>query len=332
MKNETPFVDLLFKELEKRRKQHHELQFYTIQGMTGAYRLSMAKRFSLDGVIAEQARSEFSDAVFEINGLQNPKKWRDRVNHLIDVTVPPFEHTWIDAEWINRAEHEINDNGMLGFLIHRTPKTFLVEVAVEATTETDGRRAGPMPFSFLIATDPLFDVKGTLGDGWRPFMVAHLELPRVYYKIAGGPNHPGNKNWQSLGNIFLPTLLGVLVLMNVVPTVKTDVKPKGSHLVNSRIKPFFSKTKITLELPHRMVQKSFNSVASGRGPVRRHQVRGHFRHYVGERGELLRRVWIKDHCRGDASVGWVRQDHEVIHGDRPATINPTVYMTPRNRS
>lgn len=334
MKTETPFVDLLFKELERRRKSHHELQFFTIQGMTGAQRLSMAHRFSLDGQIAEQARAEFDQAVFEINGFDHPAKWRDRVNHLIDVTVPPFEHTWIDCHWVNKTngEHPVKDDGMLGFLLHRTPKSFLIEVAVEATTDDHGRRAGPMPFTFMVATDPTFDVQAALGDGWKAFQVAKMDMPRVFYKVAGGLTHPGNRNWQQLGNLFLPTVLGVLVLMNVVPTVKTDVRPKGSHLVNSRIKPFFTKTKITLELPQKMVQKSFNSVASGRGPVRRHQVRGHFRNYVGERGELLRRVWIKDHCRGDASVGWVRQDHEVIAGDRPATINPTVFMTPRETS
>jgi len=44
--------------------------------------------------------------------------------------------------------------------------------------------------------------------------------------------------------------------------------------------------------------------------MRRHRVRGHFR-VIKRDGADDKRTWVKDHLRGEGSLGWVNQDYLV---------------------
>jgi hypothetical protein len=324
------FADECYKEAVRRERHNHRLQMHTIENMTPIMRLDRAHKFNLSWEIAEAARDAFYEGLAKTHNTD----WTPFMR-LLDVTVPPFEHTWIDMpmKWTSAEKHQVSDDGLIGFLLHRTPKSYVVDICVCAEADGFGDRAGSLPVAFLIAPNghdlPFID-SGT----WKEYVLFSPDrtkkavVPRVWYRFRGAEKRDADVLDKFL-NTFLSLLIGCLALINVAPTIKETYRPKGSSLVRGKIKPYFSKTKITLELPHKRVSSIMRGVATGRGSPRRHSVRGHFRHYVGESGELLRRTWIRDHHRGDGTIGWVRQDHEVVAKGHHVQINPLVFEEPR---
>ena len=45
--------------------------------------------------------------------------------------------------------------------------------------------------------------------------------------------------------------------------------------------------------------------------MRQHDVAGHWRHYKDEHGYILKSVYIKEHKRGDPSLGVITKDYVV---------------------
>lgn len=134
---------------------------------------------------------------------------------------------------------------------------------------------------------------------WYPQLIKdplyREQVLKMSFKLVTG-------NWG-----FARFYLTVLALINQSFT-RTVYRPsQGAILYRSKRLPYLGYNDITIEVPNkrtivRYVRKFLDIMIRKRA----HKVRGHWRHYkTGER------VWIDEHQRGDASLGYVQHDYEV---------------------
>jgi hypothetical protein len=104
-------------------------------------------------------------------------------------------------------------------------------------------------------------------------------------------------------------LWSLLATINDLPTSMTVVRPSKGYISRGSYRKFSEHTVISLTVPakrYAAVAKRAIAVARRRG----HQVRGHWRKDRWHAGE---RIWIREHVRGDASLGFVLHDYGVTH-------------------
>jgi|TARA_R100000482_G_scaffold31773_1_gene10333 hypothetical protein len=83
--------------------------------------------------------------------------------------------------------------------------------------------------------------------------------------------------------------------------LKKEITPHDSHV---RVKLTLPKTKGRVIMPKEPKRTEFAG-------VRQHDVAGHWRHYKDEHGYILKSVYIKEHKRGDPSLGVITKDYVV---------------------
>jgi hypothetical protein len=116
-------------------------------------------------------------------------------------------------------------------------------------------------------------------------------------------------------------VFGLLLALGSLPTIDHTIvridNPNEQPVAEPRkvgdktILPFAYRT-VTLRIPrlrdpNKVVQRVLEGIRK-----RRHGVRGHWRNYRDAQGNVVRRVWVNDHERGDASLGRVEHDYRVI--------------------
>jgi hypothetical protein len=146
--------------------------------------------------------------------------------------------------------------------------------------------------------------------------IAELDIPQVGFEFT-------NDNPGLPAKIILDTVKerlgemrhvwGLLASINDIPVSLQHAQPSKGFVARGQYRKFLSHTIINLVLP------------KGRDPVRlartivemarrrAHQVRGHWRRDWRHEGE---RIWIKEHQRGDASLGFVLHDYNVTHEEK----------------
>lgn len=135
---------------------------------------------------------------------------------------------------------------------------------------------------------------------------------------------------------MLRYLFALLATINDLPISVTEVRSAKGFVARGRYRKFLSHSVITLRVP----EKRFRALARRSVAMlrrRAHQVRGHWRldwRFPGARGCdhqwtpmqsnetdarqecricKARRMWITEHQRGDASLGFVVHDYSVTH-------------------
>jgi hypothetical protein len=104
-------------------------------------------------------------------------------------------------------------------------------------------------------------------------------------------------------------LWSLLATLNDLPTTQAEIKSDKGYLSRGSYKRFCDHTVISLTVPakrYALVAKRAIAIARRRG----HQVRGHFRINRWHPGE---RIWVREHTRGDTSLGFVLHDYTVSH-------------------
>jgi hypothetical protein len=104
-------------------------------------------------------------------------------------------------------------------------------------------------------------------------------------------------------------LWSLLATLNDLPTSLAEIRPDRGYVSRGTYKKFSRHTVISLTVPtkrYRTVAKRAIAIARRCG----HQVRGHFRRDRFHPGE---RIWIREHVRGDTSLGFVIHDYTVNH-------------------
>lgn len=134
------------------------------------------------------------------------------------------------------------------------------------------------------------------------------------------------------GDLML--LVSLLAAINYVPIRYRHCVPTGTYRRRFKNIPFMDYREVTIEAGslriEQMVDRELEKAEKAH--KRAHEVRGHWRHWItAERcvpydlhrweGETVkqecarcrtRRSWIETHVRGDASLGWVKHDYEVV--------------------
>lgn len=102
-------------------------------------------------------------------------------------------------------------------------------------------------------------------------------------------------------------LWALLATINQLPVSRSDIVASKGYVARGRYRKFLNHTVIKLTIP----TERFKRVAAQSMVIirrRAHQVRGHWRKDYRHPGG---RLWIKEHQRGDASLGFVTHDYEV---------------------
>lgn len=104
-------------------------------------------------------------------------------------------------------------------------------------------------------------------------------------------------------------LWALLATINDLPTKVEAVVASRGFVAKGRYRKFVDHSFITLNIPAKTYKK-VAAKAIHAAKRRAHQVRGHWRKNWRKPGE---RMWIKEHERGDASLGFVLHDYKVTH-------------------
>jgi hypothetical protein len=102
-------------------------------------------------------------------------------------------------------------------------------------------------------------------------------------------------------------LLGLLATINELPVEFKHVTTSKGFMAKGNYRRFLDHSVITLKVPQtRYMALARKAVIAMR--KRAHQVRGHWREDWRHPGQ---KIWIKEHQRGDASLGFVLHDYDV---------------------
>lgn len=104
----------------------------------------------------------------------------------------------------------------------------------------------------------------------------------------------------------------LLAAINDTPTTFDEVRPSKGYIARGQYRKFLEHTVIRLKIPGRYTLQTLARHVSRVARRRAHQVRGHWRENWRKPGEKL---WIKEHQRGDASLGFVTHDYSVEKGE-----------------
>jgi hypothetical protein len=105
-------------------------------------------------------------------------------------------------------------------------------------------------------------------------------------------------------------LWSLLAAINDVPTGYEAVRPQRGYIAKGVYKKYLEHSIIRLKVPHKIPLRLLAKRAIAIARRRAHMVRGHWRRNYRKPGE---RIWIKEHQRGSAELGFVTHDYSVEH-------------------
>lgn len=285
------------------------------------------------------------DAVIEAGNAQ-PNVIQKR----LPLAMLPFDTTWIEFDTRVRLQTQSRlgtsgppekDQYRMGYLLERGAAEQPAWTAMSFVQTTD-KRVSPslIQHGFRLPLPPQMsevdDKEGPyeLGRkawGWvGPFPedFEHLlwTVPTDLWCVYGqGSNSRGREFWadavlgaanEQKGDArFLVTLLAVI---NHTPIEYKEVQARGSHQVRFRNVPFLDHSVIKIHAGRKnvvyLIDKTLKKAYQAHARHRAHEVRGH--HRVLHKGlPNERTTWVKEHTRGDASLGWVKQTWSVQLSD-----------------
>jgi hypothetical protein len=243
-------------------------------------------------------------------------------------------------EWLHSLAESGKDSTRMGWLLQQHPQ---IETAFRMTTFADygdddahmqpfdlvwvtDDGTPPWPEDVVPAEDPSDMTTAALG------MVYAKEAELAYYKPEGFHGVSIRKNAlaqlalemdarsagknqtdvirQRLahGSEELRKALTLLAAINDVPIGIKHVELSRGFFAQGRYRKFLDHNVITITLPKGRDPYKVARDVIARARRRAHQVRGHWRRDWRHEGL---RIWIKEHQRGDASLGFVTHDYRV---------------------
>lgn len=248
-----------------------------------------------------------------------------------------------------------NEPAKFGWLLRQHPRVETSFLCIEmraATHEIYQDRAfvHPVSMAWSSTDDPVawrpFDIEGTTSE----FVVGieGYKSSQVHWSSAfetGGaavdflramepPPHERGPGWESYVLPRLPVrdVWALLATINDLPIKIEHVEPSKGYIARGSYKKFLSHSIIHLTVPETHYRKLALKM-SALLRRRAHQVRGHWRkdwriplskvcqHDFDERMICRRchghQIWVHEHQRGDASIGFITHDYE-LHKERKA--------------
>lgn len=172
-------------------------------------------------------------------------------------------------------------------------------------------------------------LENSINIGWEPMAY------QIYKENHGHTNEIQkqyiNSAVEARGDIRLLTTM--LALINEVPIVETPSETKGSFSgAGGTIRRYLMNKTVRINIPARKPVKQIRRLLGVKikSHKARHEVRGHWRTIIHKDDHIrkrtqpdgqiieefiakgqLERVWVKNHERGDAGVGYVKHDYQV---------------------
>lgn len=190
----------------------------------------------------------------------------------------------------------------------------------------------PMPWGKTVipVTDPEQVNLSALITGLIGYQSVHVSVQCTEVLVT-----TDKKTWESTLNLLkewagvIRRIWALLSTINDLPILVKDVKPSRGYMAGRNYRRFLDHKVISLTVPQTEYRKLAKSVVA-QARRRAHQVRGHwrndFRHplnklcehqFVTTEAHLEcsickgRKVWIVEHQRGDASLGFVTHDYQI---------------------
>lgn len=321
MKERPTLFDSLVVEFSK--KPHDESEFLT---KSFVRRLKEARRFVLDEEMstfsADLAHRPFEHVRSEAVGhrLLDELRCMARLPHAI---------TWIEYDNRARAKRAI-EYGMTeidplicpkraGWLVMQHSEIDTAFIATDcrsgiSAAGMDNPQISGVAYQWRSVDEPMIWNDNDTGGNAAAVLTGFKEYRSKFAGAALSPFHKYrvDVNFMSQGvGCELRYLWALLAAINDVPTEYEIVRPSRGYVSQGRYKKYMEHTIIHLKVPHKVPLKTLAAKTLAIARRRAHQVRGHWRRNYRKPGE---RIWIKEHQRGDASLGFVLHDYSVEKG------------------
>jgi hypothetical protein len=102
----------------------------------------------------------------------------------------------------------------------------------------------------------------------------------------------------------------LLAAVNDIPVGIREVKPSKGYVARGKYRRFVEHSVISILIPKQRDPQTFARQIVAVSRRRAHQVRGHFRRDWRHEGN---KIWVSEHQRGDASLGFVLHDYSIQH-------------------
>src|SRR4029077_3272975 len=107
----------------------------------------------------------------------------------------------------------------------------------------------------------------------------------------------------------------LLAAVNDIPVGIKHVTPSKGYVARGRYRKFVEHSVISILIPKQRDPQVFAREIVAVSRRRAHMVRGHWRrNWRSPDGK----IWVNEHQRGDASLGFVLHDYSVEHKQEPA--------------
>jgi hypothetical protein len=224
-----------------------------------------------------------------------------------DHTMDDVEETTTKSGWLLRQEEET-----------------LFRASIFSLQKWDDKIILPvmMPYDFVWTTDdqPLPYKPSKEADDNYFRNMAHLATGIPHYdtrSIGYTPNERGEdftleQKHETVLELAgeLRRILTLLAAINDIPIGVKHVTQSHGFVAQGRYRKFLSHSIITLTLPKGRDPQQVARAIIAMARRRAHQVRGHWRRDWRHEGN---RIWVHEHQRGDASLGFVTHDYKVEH-------------------
>lgn len=306
--------------------------------------LLSARRFVLDDEMSAFS-TDLAYAPLVSHDVEDPSKWEGNyavVDEMRRLARLPHSLMWIELNMKRRVErareygveHSLDGPGKIGWLLMQHPQVETAFMALECVSDTVKHHVlQPIATAALVGYQWRTDDEGPLmwskDLGYRNFpenpegvLTGFLEFRSPF---AGVCNSPFMKA-ERLSDIVteataleffyelasdLRYLWALLAAINDVPVGYEAVRPSRGYVSRGVYRKYLEHTVIHLKVPHAVPLRVLAKRAIHVARRRAHQVRGHWRRNHRKPGE---RMWVKEHQRGDAKLGFVTHDYQVEHG------------------
>jgi len=177
-----------------------------------------------------------------------------------------------------------------------------------------------LPFSYGWSTDerpPIW--KNESKGGLESYAIGLDKYQPRFTTVMRVEDHPRTLSDDDIAELTAETagelrrIWALLSTINELPVRIEPVKQHRGFVARGQYRKFLDHSIVRIIIPGRRTPQQVARAAITLSRRRAHMVRGHWR-----KSEKEGRIWIREHQRGDATLGWVTHDYVVEHNKEDA--------------
>lgn len=258
---------------------------------------------------------------FTLNNFTNDMSYEDyQAKQELLAEIPSYMQAKDEKQW-NNTVFEVGSKLMAHwYIMQYIPKKVLNKHA-QVNKDGDG--------TFMVDADVALELKNYNNSyEWNCL----YELFERMGSCQGAPMHwsiPSHKfeegytldEMRKFNDAFLSScegdarfIISALGLMNMSIHESVNVQPDNKiiHTYNGKRVPRNDYKVLNINLTDKQVRKIYKTKFTGQGSAKRkHERRGHWRHYRDATGVIIRKVWIKSCTAGNKNLGTISKDYNL---------------------